>query len=446
MNGQLWIPASETFALPGFAGRPLKSRWAAPNLRALFWPSGAICWQFNLYLIHLRRHGLSVSTVNTYASEMSVYLRFLWEQKLNVADVDDDVLIDFADNLVLHGKSGNHVNRILLCVLRYYTWYQTVFPDAHLVGAPGSGCKISLTRQVVRTKIGGISGKVKHISMVPPSVPSTVRPISFESISKLISACDDVGKTRFKRCRDRCIVTLMADSGIRREELTWLRCDNVRFAMVNGNKIRVRTSKRKGNPEREIPLPSETVAMLIEYIDVARAMKIRRLTSENSSFADDGWLFCTISGAKIAPVTISQIFADLKNASQTLGGASPHMLRHRYITLQVVARIRAMRKKNIGLEALTTILSRVASLSGHGSLQSLWTYVDWAFDELDSSSKRSEIEKNSILDLVKLLIVESKNEGSKKLLVGLEQLEHALLKNQEAIASATVLSHSFRKG
>ena len=105
-----------------------------------------------------------------------------------------------------------------------------------------------------------------------------------------------------------------------------------------------------------------------------------------------------------------------------------------------------MRKKNIGLEALTTILSRVASLSGHGSLQSLWTYVDWAFDELDSSSKRSEIEKNSILDLVRLLIVESKNEGSKKLLGGLEQLEHALLKNQEAIASATVLSHSFRKG
>lgn len=445
MYGQLWMPASDTFSLPGFADRPVKSRWAAPNLRALFWPSGDICWQFNLYFIHLRRQGLATSTVNTYASEMSVYLRFLWGRKLDVEEVDDDVLIEFADTLVLYNKSGNHINRILLRVLRYYTWYQTVFPESHLIGAAGSGCKISITRQMVRTKQGRIAGKIKHLSMVPSSVPRTVRPISFESVSRLVSACDDVGKTRFKRCRDRCIVTLMADSGIRREELTWLRCENVRFATVNGNRLRVRTSKRRGNPEREIPLPSETIAMLTEYLDVTRALKMKRLTSMSPSFVDEGWLFCTTSGKKISAVTISQLFADLKEASQTLGRASPHMLRHRYITLQVVARIQALKKQNIGLEALTTVLSRVASLSGHGSLQSLWTYVDWAFDELDSSNSRSKIESNKVLELVRALIVDCRKEGGGRLLNGLERLEHALLEDREITASATVISHSFRK-
>lgn len=442
MSGQLWLPASEDFILPGYLGRPLKGRWSAPKLRALFWPSGKICWQVNLYLINLRRSGLEVSTINTYASELSLYVRFLWIKNIELAECDDDILIDFADSLVHQKKSGSHINRVLHRVLRYYTWYQQVFPVEYLIGASGSGCQISITKQTMRTRTGRVAGKTSHISMVPPSVPRMVRPISLESVAKLVSACDDIGTTYFKRCRDRSIVTLLAEAGLRREELIWVQCDNVRDAAVNGGKIRVRTSKRRGNPEREIPLPFDTIAMLLEYINIARALRIKRLTSKLPGFIDGGWLFCTVSGKKMAAVTVSQIFSELRASAQTLGRATPHMLRHRYITLQVVARIRAMRKQNIGLEALTTILSRVASLSGHSSLQSLWTYVDWAFDELDSSLARHDTCTATALELVKALLENSRKEGRADLISELERVEHVLSQDPDASASGTVLIHS----
>ncbi|WP_238341005.1 tyrosine-type recombinase/integrase [Pseudomonas mosselii] len=281
--------------------------------------------------------------------------------------------------------------------------------------------------------------------MVAASVPRTVRPIALESISKLVTACDALGKTRFKRCRDRCIVVLLADSGIRREELTWIRCENIKLAALNGNSLRVRTSKRRGNPEREIPLPSETVSMLLEFLDVHRALRMKRLEKKVPSFVDEGWLFCTVSGAKMSPASVSQLFGKLRKLSQTQGRASPHMLRHRYITLQIVSRIRAMRRQNIGLEALTTILSRVASLSGHGSLQSLWAYVDWAFDELDPSDTDSKTNIISALALVEELLDESYKAGNCRLAEGLKQLKIALREDQQVSVSATALSHSFSK-
>lgn len=445
MDGQLWIAASPSFALPGFPGRPLSSRWGAPNLRALFWPSGTICWQVNLYLIYLRRHGLAVSTVNTYASEISLFIRFMWDRKLDIATVDDEVLIDFADSLVLSNKSGNHVNRLLLRVLHYFSWYQQVFPEANVIGLPGTGCRISISRSATRTKHGAVAGKVRHISMVPPSVRRTVRPISFESISKLLSACDTIGSTRFKRNRDRCIVTLLADAGIRRDELTWVTCENVKRASVNGRKLHVRTSKRRGHPERVIPLPAETMTLLLEFLEVTRALRIRRLQATNPLFLDEGWFFCTVSGKKISPSTVSQLFSELRISSQINGRATPHMLRHRYITLQVVSRLQSMKKQNIGLEAISTILSRVASLSGHSSLQSLWVYVDWAFDELDVSYAYSEKSNSSALELVEVLLDESRKEGNHRLVDGLEQIQKSLLDDHRANTAASVLAHSFRK-
>ena len=93
MDKQLWIESSIGFSLPGFPNHSDSPRWAAPKMRALFWPSGLICWQVNLYLVSLRKSGLAISTVNTYASELSVFIRYLSRCDLMVDEIDDDTLI-----------------------------------------------------------------------------------------------------------------------------------------------------------------------------------------------------------------------------------------------------------------------------------------------------------------------------------------------------------------
>lgn len=48
----------------------------------------------------------------------------------------------------------------------------------------------------------------------------------------------------------------------------------------------------------------------------------------------------------------------------------------------MVQRLKALQDSHpLGLQLMTTMLSRLASITGHTSIESLWTYVDWAFDE-----------------------------------------------------------------
>lgn len=444
MSEQLWIESSSGFSLPGFPNHSGSPRWAAPKMRALFWPSGLICWQVNLYLVSLRKSGLAISTVNTYASELSVFIRYLARCELSIDEIDDDTLIEYADYLLVEGKSGNHINRLLLRILNYLGWYQGLFPGVRVVGPVGADCQVTVKIKLARACRGKISTSLQHMSMVPASTPRTVRPISYQDLKTLVSACDKPGSSRFKKTRDRCMITLLADTGIRREEITWIFCDSILEAEKNGGRLRIRTSKKRGNPEREVPIPQETLSLLVEYVEVTRAMHIRRLKKRDQSFQDSGWAFCSHSGGKMAPVTVSQLFNDLRKSSSIQGRATPHMLRHRYITLQVMGRLKALHKSNLGLEMLTTVLSQVASLTGHSSLDSLWTYVDWAFEELDTMRTSGDFSENPINAVVLQLMNSARSVGDKTVVDALETVQKALNDQSVNHPELNVVTHSVR--
>lgn len=315
---------------------------------------------------------------------------FLFESKVVIEDVCDDVLVSFSDWLVNRKKSsGNHINRILLRVISFLEWYQTLLVGRRLVGSLGQGAQVTISLRSLKSKQGVVRVRTQHHAMVPASIPRTVRPISSNIVSALLDSCEWAAKTNFRRSRDRCMLVLLADTGIRREELTWIRVSDVVGASAD-RKLPVRTSKRKGNPYRLIPISDETFRMLLEYIDVTRSIQVRRLNRRKIGFKDQGWLFCTREGFKMAPSTVSQLFCDLRAEAGLTERISAHMLRHRYITLQVMARLRSLsRRGSIGVEALTTVLSKIASLSGHSSLDSMWRYVDWAYEELEAEYKDS---------------------------------------------------------
>lgn len=102
--GRLWRTSSKEFYLPGYDKFRRSERWAAPEMRVMYWPDGCICWQLNVYFLHLRRSNSAISTINTYASELSLFVRFLFESKVVIEDVCDDVLVSFSDWLVNRKK------------------------------------------------------------------------------------------------------------------------------------------------------------------------------------------------------------------------------------------------------------------------------------------------------------------------------------------------------
>ncbi len=444
--GRLWRTSSKEFYLPGYDKFRRSERWAAPEMRVMYWPDGCICWQLNVYFLHLRRSNSAISTINTYASELSLFVRFLFESKVVIEDVCDDVLVSFSDWLVNRKKSsGNHINRILLRVISFLEWYQTLLVGRRLVGSLGQGAQVTISLRSLKSKQGVVRVRTQHHAMVPASIPRTVRPISSNIVSALLDSCEWAAKTNFRRSRDRCMLVLLADTGIRREELTWIRVSDVVGASAD-RKLPVRTSKRKGNPYRLIPISDETFRMLLEYIDVTRSIQVRRLNRRKIGFKDQGWLFCTREGFKMAPSTVSQLFCDLRAEAGLTERISAHMLRHRYITLQVMARLRSLsRRGSIGVEALTTVLSKVASLSGHSSLDSMWRYVDWAYEELEAEYKDSANVADEALSVIEALMGEAKSSENRALAESLLIVREAVSQlRTKSYELPSVVAHSLR--
>ncbi len=444
--GRLWRTSSKEFYLPGYDKFRRSERWAAPEMRVMYWPDGCICWQLNVYFLHLRRSNSAISTINTYASELSLFVRFLFESKVVIEDVCDDVLVSFSDWLVNRKKSsGNHINRILLRVISFLEWYQTLLVGRRLVGSLGQGAQVTISLRSLKSKQGVVRVRTQHHAMVPANIPRTVRPISSNIVSALLDSCEWAAKTNFRRSRDRCMLVLLADTGIRREELTWIRVSDVVGASAD-RKLPVRTSKRKGNPYRLIPISDETFRMLLEYIDVTRSIQVRRLNRRKIGFKDQGWLFCTREGFKMAPSTVSQLFCDLRAEAGLTERISAHMLRHRYITLQVMARLRSLsRRGSIGVEALTTVLSKIASLSGHSSLDSMWRYVDWAYEELEAEYKDSANVADEALSVIEALMGEAKSSENRALAESLLIVREAVSQlRTKSYELPSVVAHSLR--
>jgi len=433
--------------LPGFNKLANSMRWSAPGLRALYWPNGVICWQVNVYLLFCRRSGKAVSTINTYASELSIFVRYIYSVGTRIEDVCDDVLIDYSDWLVSRGRgSGSHINRLILRVITFLQWYQHLIIGRYLVGGVGQGAQVTVSILSKGMYRGAVRDRVRHHSMVPISIPRVVRPISTAVISNLLDACYSASGSNFKRARDSCIIILMADTGIRREELTWIRCEDVANATSNGGIVQVRTSKRRGNPYREIPISGSTVRKLVEYLDVSRAVQLRKLKRKINNFKDEGWAFCTLSGKKLEPASVTQIFSDLRKDAKIEERVSPHMLRHRYITLQVVSRLRSLNtSSSIGVEAITTILSRVASVSGHSSIDSMWRYVDWAYEELEQDSRQAYPSSREAFEAADRILEAVSAGADDELLKALRIVRDILAQNNSIpVGNPSIVAHSLR--
>lgn len=168
-------------------------------------------------------------------------------------------------------------------------------------------------------------------------------------MAKLLDS-DQFGQD-FEGVRDRLILELLYDTGIRRSELVGIKDSDIDFEK---NQLKV-TGKR--NKQRLIPFANELREMLLVYLNR------RERDVENLS----GWLFVRKDGAPISAATVYTIVRRSLSSLSSLTKRSPHILRHSFATSML----------NNGAE-----LNAVKELLGHSSLASTSIYTHTSFEEL----------------------------------------------------------------
>jgi integrase/recombinase XerC len=161
---------------------------------------------------------------------------------------------------------------------------------------------------------------------------------------------DEFGDT-FEGVRNRLVIEMLYDTGIRRSELVGIKDADVDFEK---SLLKV-TGKR--NKQRLIPFAQELNGLLHIYIE-------RRDREVGNA---SGWLIVRKNGEQISTAMIYSIVKKSLSVIPSLSKRSPHVLRHSFATSML----------NNGAE-----LNAVKELLGHESLASTSIYTHTSFEEL----------------------------------------------------------------
>lgn len=155
----------------------------------------------------------------------------------------------------------------------------------------------------------------------------------------------------FEGVRNRLMLEMLYDTGIRRSELIGMQDSDVDCESMQ---IRV-TGKR--NKQRLIPFAEGLKNLIQAYTEVRN----REVGSES------GWFFVRKNGEQLSTGIVYTIVKDKLSEIPTLAKRSPHVLRHSFATSML----------NNGAE-----LNAVKEILGHSSLASTSVYTHTTFEEL----------------------------------------------------------------
>lgn len=183
--------------------------------------------------------------------------------------------------------------------------------------------------------------------------PKTKKPLPYfikEKEMDLLLDGDGFGED-FEGVRDRLILEMLYDTGMRRSELVGIKNTDVDYEAMQ---IKV-TGKR--NKQRLIPIAEGLKNLVLAYTEV-RNREIS-VVSE--------WLFIRQNGTQMTVSKLYSIVRKILSEIPTLAKRNPHVLRHSFATSML----------NNGAE-----LNAVKELLGHSSLASTSVYTHTTFEEL----------------------------------------------------------------
>ncbi|PPD54032.1 MAG: hypothetical protein CTY12_03975 [Methylotenera sp.] len=377
----------------------------AGSIPMISWPDGSWCLQANVYMLDLYYRGLSRKnkggTLLTYAANISHLLRYIFNNKFDLAKLTDNQFSLFIKTLQAEKRGGdqpsvsvrdsNSVIAIGRNCLDFLATVGRLYQDENFVSPNGQiraeQKEFSLKQDSSRRSQGKLIRKFWHHRAFPSPSPKHKRlPISTVNVEKLRQIIQTESNTHFQRKRRYVMLKLLEITGGRRSEVAALTCNSV-YQASKTNMLEILTAKRSGGREefRFIPIASHDVAFLIEFIEKNRRSVIRSTCGNKN---DDGCLLISqTSGLGLRANTITQEIATLSQAAGITEKSCPHMFRHRFITKLFVALIEQHKFENVdsfrrALLDTERIKQIVQQWTGHSNLESLDIYIHLAFDEI----------------------------------------------------------------
>lgn len=294
--------------------------------------------QFIQYLRYERNY--SSHTVLAYRKDLDQFSLFLTDE-YGVDDLsraDADMIRFWLLRLMEEGLSARSVNRKLSSLKSFWRYLL----------AKGLA-KENPCRKLLSPK-------------VHKSLPSFLKKEEMESL--LDDACENEDISEFVAKRNRLMIEMLLQTGMRRSELMGLALSDVDMSSCL---LRV---KGKRDKQRLIPFGPMLQSMIQDYLD-SRA-QWQSQCEDLYDFSD--CLFVRENGKPLYPQLVYRLVHDKLSQCSSLAKKSPHVLRHSFATTLL----------NNGAQ-----LNAVKELLGHANLSATEVYTHTTFEELKQVYKQA---------------------------------------------------------
>lgn len=396
-----------------------------PAFPFMYWPSGKPCEPVNMYLLDIA-HEVTGDSLRSYAAELSHLVRYCGKKPINIESLTDADIHSLSKQLqdeksrrnpLERARNDNTIRAILSRVIRFLLWYQKNFMlllHTPLIGESDVSPQITVKRiknDKSKTRNRQIEYYYTHSAMPTSESREPKRPIALpviEDIQRCInqqSLLEErsarfvqryrnapallAAQLEYMRARRHFMVWMMMHTGLRPSELVEM---SVR---EHGNILATRTLKIPTKKRRKIKAPIRSFPILLNAAAFVHRYLIARMTYCETLQGAGGEpnpgdsFFLTLDGEPIKKSSLEKDFERLvEDAGYKDVQACLSMFRHRFITYEVTVHLKEFIENAGKSRQMMTdidyesILKRVSAKTGHGSVQSLWHYIDLAWEEL----------------------------------------------------------------
>lgn len=427
MNAQLWRVLPEirlrVSGIKHNAGVHVTTQ-IIPAFPFMYWPDNKPCEPVNMYLLD-RAHDLTGDSLTTYASLLSHLVRYCGENKVGIEYLTDVNIDDLSKQLqeersrrhpLVPARDNNSTRDILTQTIQFLLWYQETFMPhlrTPLIGEQKVSPQITVKRvKNDRHRGQGWGGKYYYTHAAMPASVSREpkRPIArpiIEDIQRAIyrqSVLEDRSERftqryannhdllrsqlEYMRARREFMIWMMMRTGLRPAELVQMNVkDHEDILTTKVLKIPTMKRRKETAPIRKFPILLDAATVVYRYL-LSRTAYCEALMKAGVEPNPGTAFFLTQDGNPIKKTSLEKDFerlvvlAGYKDVQACLS-----MFRHRFITYEVTVHLKEFIEKSGKSRQMMTdidyesILKRIADKTGHGAVQSLWYYIDLAWEE-----------------------------------------------------------------